>query len=142
MTVIDFATCQRARRPLGRGVEICTPASRWQTWRKAELHLEFLCRLRDLAHSSRMLFEQYGEAEGLAYKDLDRDFSLLDQLRAAQAALLLTPIHRKADLETKQRLIKRASPYIPIDNAALQRALAADAAYLAIPKSKRVGASA
>ena len=138
MTVIEFSAHQRLR-PAATPCHATTPKDRdgrdWH-WNKAEMHLEFLERLRSVAMYSRILCERYNIKEGEAYKGLD-DFELLGRIRAAQAVLMLTPVYRKANLERKHRVLKRCQRYIEVDARALAKVLAADAAYLAIPKGER-----
>lgn len=157
MTVIDFAAHRSARqtpmvqvaprlengfaKPLSsvpsqsaENPKDCEKRS-W-LWQKAEMRLLFLENLRSAASYARILSERYGVEDGREYKDL-ADYELLDGIRDAQAMLLLTPVYRKADLEKKHRIMKHALPYLEIDPRMLERELAADAAYLAIPKRAR-----
>ncbi len=139
MTVISFADYRSAKPvvlPRWTGERATPYGARRAQWHKADLYLHFLLDLRQVSDYAKILSDRYGVEDGSAYKDLNDGWELLARIKAAQVALLLTPVCTQGHLEIKRRYAKHLE-YLPVEAAAVAQALEADIAFLAIPKRDR-----
>jgi len=114
---------------------------RWRTFRAALFRVEFLEAVRK-ARSEAELIAQYGDECSYAagFVSLFGKEDLDGKLARAVADLALTPVTRKADLAEKRRVIDRHRFHLAVKRERIAAALAADEAYCALPRGKRVDA--
>ena len=130
----------------GRRAEVDTTADhvdlprmrRLKQFNKARLYLRFWEQLRDTQSHAQCLSDHHGVDVGFDVRPFAfDDWALLDKIREAQAALLLTPVSNAEQLNQKRRMIKGGLRYVPVDATKLADALAADEAFLALPHRQR-----
>lgn len=120
--------------------------ARWQAWRNASRRLDFLEALDKLKCSAAGILE--ADPSFLIARQFvdpgkpvsDVFWEMRDKLMAARADLILTPVVNKGQLAEKHRLLKWCRGNLPITSARIDAALAADEAYLALPRGKRADA--
>ncbi|MDI1343959.1 MAG: hypothetical protein PSV22_07680 [Pseudolabrys sp.] len=121
--------CQVAGNPL---------AERDRRWRKANSYLAYAKALHQVSVYGYCLWSYHGVKECKRYAALRDEAKAVERIGQAEAELLLTPVFRKPDLDLKRRIMaKRGFQYVPINRTELEKVLAADEAYLAIPRKHR-----
>lgn len=144
------AESSKAERPAKRGrynADQCPegdsmkPAKqRWWLFSRAELYLQFVKAQSDVAFTGSTLFDRYTLPECAAYEVVDRatlHFSWMDKIHADEIALLLTPASRRTELDLKRRILAGSGTRFEHDRSAIDRVMAADESYLAIPRQHR-----
>lgn len=134
------SSTDESTHPSGRKIGRNAPVrDRGLAWREASLRVEFLERLVRLHHTAEVLNERYNDLEAARYRQPNY-WKLLERLDDARERLILTPVKDRSALLEKQRLAKSSGWRTSLTPERIAKALAADEAYLAIPKHKRAEA--
>lgn len=119
--------------------------ARWRAFFDAQRRVDFYEALKDAVRIAEHLVAAGDVPEAAtchALRNGEHGIScpLLAKLRQARAALVLTPASCKAQLAVKLSVIKSDGKYLGLKPERIAAAVAADEAYIAIPKHKRADA--
>jgi hypothetical protein len=129
------------RATIGPDGEIMKPTkARWWNFTRAEIYLRFVEAQSEVAANGSILFDRYALAECAAYQGVDRDdlfWSWQRKIDAAKLALLLAPVSQQSQMVLKKRILGNFGSRFEDHHAAIERVMADDETYLAIPRQHR-----